>query len=341
MRPSASLRVSWSVVALSVVSLGLLGFATMAATTVSRDPDVRINEPLATGLKRTKTPHVAMRGDRVYVTYLQQRYFTSFDPFFTVSVNQGGTWRLADERMNTNFAVSSSDGRMRRSITLPAADGSLFNLQESDFANKDLYVRYSPDGGETWPAAPKRVTLNLEEIINHSGTLAVASGGVAYVLRSESTSLDPDTGFSNIEVNVTTNAGSTWSADKRVNFDDGGSPFSTFERSTRPVACADSTGRLYVAWRDQRNPTNLNDLNAVPGRIAFRRSLDRATTFLPATSDIRLDSSDGADASAFTESRLPAIACTEDGVVAVVWEDLRGDSRRSSQTSVPTRARLG
>ncbi len=324
MRPSASLRVSWNVVALSVVSLGLLGFATMAATTVARDPDVRINEPLATGLKRTKIPHVAMSGDRVYVTYLQQRYFTSFDPFFTLSVNQGGTWRLADERLNTNFAVSSSDGRMRRSITLPAADGSLFNLQESDFANKDLYVLYSPDGGETWPGAPKRVTLNVEEIINHGGTLAVANGGVAYVVRSESTSLDPDSGFSNIELNVTTNAGSTWSADKRVNFDDGGSPFSTFERSTRPVACADSTGRLYVAWRDQRNPTDLNDLNAVPGRILFRRSLDRATTFLPATSDIRLDSSDGADASAFTESRRPAIACTEDGVVVVVWEDLRG-----------------
>ncbi|NJN63910.1 MAG: hypothetical protein HC882_02880 [Acidobacteria bacterium] len=324
MRPPRSPRSTVRSLAVRVaLAAAALGIASLASETVLRAPDTRINEVLPSGNKRTQTPHVSIVGSRVYVTYLEQRYFTSFDPYFTVSVNQGGTWRAADERLNTNFAVSSSDGRMRRAITLPTPDGALFNLQESDFANRNLYVRFSPDGGETWPAPPKRVTLNTEEVVNHSGSMAVSSGARAFVVRSESTSLDPDTGFSNIELNVTLNGGTTWSTDKRVNFDDGGSPFSTFERSTRPAICADATGRVYVAWRDRRDPANLQNLTEVPGRIQFRRSLDAATTFLPATGDIRLDSGDGATTPSFTDSRLPRVDCRDDGAVAVVWEDRR------------------
>ena len=143
----------WTLTALAVLVAGL------ATSAVLRTPDVQVNPPLAVGLKETKAPEISLSGNRAYAIYLQQRYFTSFDPYFQVSVNQGGTWRASDERLNTNFGTSSSDGRMKSARVDHASDETLFALFQDDFFFGDVWVHYSPDGGESWPGSPKRVTL--------------------------------------------------------------------------------------------------------------------------------------------------------------------------------------
>ncbi|RMF72781.1 MAG: hypothetical protein D6738_10400, partial [Acidobacteria bacterium] len=116
-----------------------------------------------------------------------------------------------------------------------------------------------------------------------------------------------------------TNGGQSWSPERKVNIDEGGSPFSTFERATDPAICADDAGHVYVAWVDRRDPADVNNLDPVPGRILLRRSEDFGQTFLPTGGEIRLDVGDAA----MTESQAPAIDCRADGTVVVAWEDLR------------------
>lgn len=304
----------WALTSLAVVIAGL------ATGAVLRAPDVQVNPPLAVGLKKTRAPEISLSGNRAYAIYLQQRYFTSFDPYFQVSVNQGGTWRSSDERLNTNFGTSSSDGRMKSARVDHGPDDTVFALFQDDFFFGDVWVHHSPDGGESWPGSPTKVTATGFDSATVGPRMAVASGGRAYVVWQDARD-SPGSSFPSVFFTSTPDGGQNWSLEKFLNIDDGGSPFARYEKSGDADVCADESGRVYVVWGDRRHPTDTSNFDDWPGRIKLRRSLDQGATFLPVDDEIRLDVSD--DGATETVSSKPRIACRNDGTVVVAWEDER------------------
>jgi hypothetical protein len=297
------------------VVLGALAMASFAADVTLRSPDVQVDPGLSV-LTETKGPDIDLQGERAYATYLEQRYFTPFDPFFTVSVNQGGTWRSAAQRLNTNFSVSDSNGRMGRAIVRSASDGGVFVLMQTDFFFADPYVTHSPDGGETWGPPVKIDTLGFDEK-KRGVELEAGTGGRAWAAWFDSRGAAGST-WSSIYFTRTLDGGATWEQEREINIDEGGA--FNYERSAEPALCSNDAGRVYLAWQDQRDLGGGGSSD--PGRILLRYSEDDGATWLPAGAEIRLDRGDEASGTEH-ESLHPAIDCRADGTVVVAWEDQR------------------
>ena len=301
--------------------LGLL--ATGAA--VLREPDLQVdvNEGLFLTSSKTRAPRIALQGGSVYAIYQDRRYFTGYDSYVNLSVNQGGTWRTGDTRLNTNFPPGWADGGSME-LAVPALDdaGRLYVMMLEDLLGK-VFVHVSSDGGVTWPGDPQAVTDNDADEVNpwltRRALLEATGDGTVNVVWEDNRS-NPSTGYGNVRVRTSFDAAQTWGTEVSVNIDEGGGGETNFERATEPAVCRDAAGTLYVAYRDRRDPNPQSTLPH-PGRILLRYSNDNGLTFLPAGAEVRLDAGDSGPTQ--SESQAPALACGGAGVVVAVWQDRR------------------
>jgi hypothetical protein len=298
---------------------------------VRRDPDSRVDRPgnEDTQISEARNPAVALDGSRVYAVYMDRRYGTQYDPQFNVSVNEGGTWRTGDVRLNTNFVPGFSDGGGMEFV-YPAVDpaGNVYVLMQDDTFGT-LYAHTSPDEGESWPGNPQKLTLNESNpeqffFTLRSAIAALAEGHAAVVWADEQeNSLE---GRGNVRLRITQDAGETWLPDQQVNIADESLPFiGDEERATQPATCGTAADRLYVTWRDKGDP-DPDVTGDFPGRILLRYSEDGGQTFLPDGAEIRLDRLDDGDPEA--EAARPSVGCLDGGTAAVAWEDQRAGEKQ-------------
>jgi hypothetical protein len=313
-------------VARGLLIAAIVGLLAASGWAVRRAPDQRVDRPgnEDTQISEARNPALVIDDGRVYATYMDRRYGTQYDPSFNVSVNEGGTWRTGDVRLNTNFLPGFADGGGME-FAYPAVDpaGNVYVLMQDDLFGT-LYAHASPDRGESWPGDPQKLTLNesnpVEPWFTLSSTVVALGPGKAAVIWAD----EKENGLSgrgNVRLRITQDGGGSWLADQQINIEDETLPFiGDEERATAPVACGDPDDRLYVAWRDKGDP-DPDVTDEFPGRVLLRYSEDGGQTFLPAGDEIRLDRLDTGDPQA--EARAPALDCRAGGAVAVAWEDDR------------------
>ncbi len=336
-------RLALGVIGLALVSAG----ARPAAAQSPKSPDARVESPLPGALSSNivDAASVELKNDRAYSAYIRRRYFNGHEAVFNVSVNQGATWRDADQRVSTNFSPGSIDGDMKLALARSAGDQFVYVLfANRNFDNGDFYVVASSDRGETFGAPINLALLYAPPSglpLSYGHTLLAVPGGKAYAIwhdESEGGGL----GLNSVYLRATTNGGASWAAKRKLNIVD---LSAQVERATEVTACADANRRVHVAWKDRRHPTPMNT-GSYPGRILIRSSADDAVTF---GSEKKLDSGDTAPAG--TESELPRLVCfgtPAAGTVAAVWQDQRGGdwdiyfniSRDGGATWLPTEVRV-
>lgn len=284
-----------------------------------RDPDLRVDPP--GGLyanSSTKPPAITIDGSRVYVVFTDQKNWLGFDPFFNLSVNEGGTWNDADRRLNTNTQAGAPGGDTAFGLVSAPGDNYVYVLYVSnDGSLATPTARVSSDRGETWPGNP--TALSTLDTQRYQFRLVAVSGGKAHALWTDARN-GGGGDLVSIWMRTTTNGGTSWNPDKRVNIPNPEIASEEFERATEPAICAYGSN-FFAVWRDKRHPSNNQNLLPWPGQIRLRYSTNDAASFLPASSEIRLDRGDTSPAE--TESQKPAIACRADGTVVVAWQDAR------------------
>ncbi|MCU0252925.1 MAG: thrombospondin type 3 repeat-containing protein [Acidobacteria bacterium] len=310
--------------ALSALTLALAAAAGQPAAAQSpKSPDAKVEAPLPGALSSSlvDAASIDLKSDRAFSAYIRRRYFNGHEAVFNVSVNQGATWRDADQRISTNFQPGSIDGDMKLAIARSSGDQYLYVLfANRNFDNGDFYVVSSSDRGETF-SNPINLALlyapPASQPLSYGHTLIAVPGGKAHAIwhdESEGSGL----GLNSVYIRSTSNGGGSWAAKKKLNIVD---LSAQVERATEVSACADNNRRVHVAWKDKRHPTPSNT-GTYPGRILIRSSADDAGTWGP---EKRLDSGDTAPTN--TESELPKLACfgtAGAGTVAAAWQDVRG-----------------
>lgn len=318
--PRASARAAWVLFAAFFV---LVPAAAAQSTGVDQRADRERSIRNAT-VVAAKRPRIVVRGDRVWVAFLDARYTAVTEPYVNVSVSGGARWNGDDRRLNTEAAGSADYGDVQIAST---GDGNVYALLLSnDGPFRDPTLTASRDGGGTWPGPPLTWLSERPSVERHEFTLAAGPGGRAYAAWRDNRNIGPASTDWSIFLRRTTDGGATWKAEQQLNVNEPPPPdgFGSRERSHEPALCAAAPARLYMAWRDRRHPTSTGSLAALPGRIVFRYSTDGGATLVP-TSETRLDRADRntQNPSAETDSQRPALACDDAGTVAAAWEDAR------------------
>ncbi len=318
-----SRRVLASVLVFAGILLGVGGWLAISAEL--RDPDRRVDRlDWASQKTRKRGLSLDVVGQKAYAVYLDRRYYVGYDPYFNVSVNQGGTWRQADQRLNESLSPGNPNFDSIRSAVAANDEDYVYAMFVSSYTDTNVMrANASADGGRSWfnswrkvpQAAPDQESLFEQR-------LAAGQGPHAYVAWQDARDGDPGAGTFSVWLGRTEDGGATWEQEQRVNIPDEfwGSPNPGMERASEPALCADGTGRVYVAWTDRRDPLDSGVTQTKPGRILLRYSADHGATLLPADGEIRLDTGDTDYSS---ESRYPAAGCDDTGLVAVAWEDDR------------------
>ncbi len=234
-------------------------------------------------------------GLAVHVAYMDRRNGEA-DIYYRRSTTGGSTWTGADVRLDSGTAG------VHASVypALVAGWGDNVAAVWADFRDdadaRNIYKRYSTSDGGTWSATDTRIDTGLDRDCFGVSAAMDATGGVyvayEYVEANRSR---------RIYVSRSVDGGATFSAPVRVDHNAGPNP----QIASDAHVAVDQTGRVYVAWRDNRNGS---------GDIYFNRSLDFGATW--SGTDTRLDSGAG-------YSDRPRIAATSTGSVYVVFEDDR------------------
>ncbi len=290
------------------LACAVAALAAFAATI--REPDQRVDTQLATN--STSAAHALsldMGEEWTYAGYLRRRYLTGHDAYVNISVNQGGTWRHGDTRLNTLWDPGVFEGDMERCIVRQGGDDRVHALMvRRDILSKDAYTTSSADRGLSWSTpAPLTAYANVDA---RAHDLIARSGGRAHVLvQDERDSAGGFLGYWSVWLRSTVDGGAQWRPWQRVNIASNASR----ERATEPAFCADGLGNVHVVWRDEFDGASPG---IMPGDIRYRRfGADGSSP----GSELRLDASDLPR----TKSSSPAIACNEAGSVFVAWADER------------------
>ncbi|MBP7146678.1 MAG: thrombospondin type 3 repeat-containing protein [Acidobacteria bacterium] len=317
----------WSICGLRLgmvfAGLALLAIAGSPAPAAElRNPDQLVEAPPPGVLSKSllSEPSLDVKADRVSATYIRRRYFTGHDVYFNVSVNQGGTWRGSDTRVNTQAPPGNAEGDTKLSIVRAAGDGFVALLMVSRSSIRgETWVTTSIDNGETWRPPTNATTYALDNM-SWGHRLAAVPGGRAHALWYDEPDNMGGAGLTNVYMRSTQNGGTSWAPKRKVNIGD--APFTDFERALEPTICADNFGRVYIAYRDNRSAVSGSNTLYNPGRILLRTSLDHGVTLT--AGERRLDTGDMPLPG--TESVKPELACygsATSGSAAVVWQDAR------------------
>jgi hypothetical protein len=149
--------------------------------------------------------------------------------------------------------------------------------------NREIFFKRSTDGGASW-SANKRLTWTSGS--SNSPAIAVNGTGNLYIVWYDNTS-----GNMEIYFKESTDGGASWSANKRLTWNSGG--------SYHPALAAESSDRLHLVWDDETSGSE----------IYYKTSTDDGVTW---SANKRFTWTAGA-------SYSPAVAVDSSGRIYVVW----------------------
>ena len=152
--------------------------------------------------------------------------------------------------------------------------------------NSEIYYKKSGDGGTTW-SPDKRLSWTPGD--SYAPAIVADPGGNLHVVWDDTTPWKRG-----IYYRKSTNAGATWSANKRLTW--------TAIHSYWPAIAADSFGQIHLIWQDD----SFGNYD-----LFYRKSTDGGMTF---GARRRLTYTSGA-------SQVPDIAVDQSGSIYVVWQD--------------------
>ena len=236
---------------------------------------------------------VAAQGTNVFAAYLDRRSGDA-DVRYTLSTDSGGSWRATD----IGVATSGSD---EVEPSLFASSSRVYVAYEKFSGSyRRIYVK-SASGGFTSFGSESRAdnTPSKNDAFYVRGVVA-SSGGGNDTLVLVWQRLDVEDGSRDIYLQRSTNNGVAWlGSDVRVNSVAGGADL--------PRIATDGNGKVFVAWRDQRN--NKSEV--------FFATYDAGTDTLGANRAL----------SGGMAGANPTVAADATGNVHVAWTDLRGTKK--------------
>lgn len=232
-------------------------------------------------------PLLGAAGRVVYLTWLQTRTGTT-DVLFRRSEDAGLTWSDA-------VALSESGANVYSDLQFAHDDsGSLYVLWAEDRQqDRTLVFRRSIDNGTSWDG-PVRFGLGAGRRGAGQPVMAVGPTGLVVVAWSDSVN-----GRNDVYVTVSRDRGQRWQDPVRMDRDDPGTAVSQL-----PSIAVDRTGRIAVAWEDDRA--------GLPG-VFLNASGDAGLNWL--RTDLRVDAP-----AVNTQARRPRLAIDASGRIHVVWE---------------------
>jgi len=212
------------------------------------------------------------------------------------SADGGLTW-LADDIRVEQDDVNDADSENPKIV----CQGQTIVVVWEDKRNgggEDVYMNRSTDGGDTWLAADVRLDVNDAESADAEDLRVCASGSYIYVAWTDDRAVEE---HHDSYLAVSTDFGSTWSEDKKVN-----ALASDLAECFELELCC-SGDHVYVSWVDDRRLPERN--------IYIQVSHDAGQTWQP--EDIRID-----DGPFSADER--DLHCSGN-VLVMIWEDNRDD----------------
>jgi len=212
--------------------------------------------------------------DNIWAYYGQQIYYRK-------SADGGGSW-------TTIKKITSTGGN---SITPDIAVDSSFRVHvvwdNNGPGSDQIYYKKSTNGGVAW-SYWKRLTFSYPNWSRTPDIIVDSSDNLHLVWE------DDKPGNKEIYYKKSTDAGTTWTAAKRLTWTAGGSVF--------PAICVDSSNKIHVFWNDDTPGNN---------EIYYRKSTDGGTTW---SSVQRLTWTAGS-------SENPTVAADSLGNLQLMWSD--------------------
>lgn len=192
-----------------------------------------------------------------------------------------------DVRVSQDFTNS---GQRNPSLGADGSGNIYVAWDDSRDGDKNIYFSKSVDGGLTW-SDDKRVDDDTNNGTQVNPSLGVDGSGNIYVAWQDSRN-----GATDIYFSKSTNGGSTWSANTRVD--------NSAQQLFVPSLTVDGSGNIYVVW-----------YNGNFDKISFSKSTDGGSTW---SNDIRLDQP-------HTDNWKSSTSLSVDGSgnVYVAWDDNR------------------
>jgi len=190
--------------------------------------------------------YVAWKDPRNAFLDLSCNCLRDMDVFASRSTDNGGSW-------GADVQITGDDGLSSQSRPhLAYSDGTLFTVwtDSRDVALTDdrhpaIYFARSVDGDQTWNPTNLQINTNEVSSIALNPVVAADDDGVLYV----SWSGDYLDTARDIFFARSLDNGDTWQVERRVNTDAIGA------RQGAPALALSTTGRVYLAWHDERNGT--------------------------------------------------------------------------------------
>ena len=202
--------------------------------------DVRLNTSPA-GAGRAGGSRLCSDGDRVYAIWGDSRN-ANHSLYLNRSLDGGRTWLGSDVRVDTDTTGTTSSYNPR----IACDELAVHVVWTEQAAGADQIIRYrrSTDGGETWPAAPRRLSDIRIPSRNATQAEIQVEGRRVYVAWLEKT----DTSFDYDDVYFvrSLDAGASWSRPRKLRTN----PDTMKFFGLRLDADGDN---VYVAWKEDRS----------------------------------------------------------------------------------------
>jgi hypothetical protein len=173
--------------------------------------DVRLDTDTA-GAAVSQLPRIACSGSNVCVIWGDGRNGT-IDVYLNRSADNGATWLVADQRLNTGpagvrYAINSR-------IAMDGSTAVVTWTEDRTTVNKhDVYINRSVNGGATWLVSDVRVSTDTIGTNEKAKPLICAGGGIVFLVWLDFRNGTKEDVYSN----VSADGGVTWlAADVRLN----------------------------------------------------------------------------------------------------------------------------
>ena len=255
--------------------------ASTRAGAILDGPNARITDAGLGQYDDAELPNLAVLGNSVYATWLDDRYGNDDSVFFACFTDGGATF-------SPSVALSPADA-VNPHIAL-APDGTLYATYSLDQdSDNNIILRKSSDLGQSWSEPQQLTNIDAADEVA-SWDLAVDGGGQIVLPWVEEFY-----GESNLNLATSSDGGASFATLVDIEDDQGEYPTVSDQREVA-VALGSGEGadeRAYVAWRDDRNvqdeiwftratldgtpPTAPTNVQAQPGDTVIALSWQAAT----------------------------------------------------------------
>ncbi|MBI2374678.1 MAG: exo-alpha-sialidase [Deltaproteobacteria bacterium] len=218
--------------------------------------------------------------------------------YFSRSTDGGSTWSASTLVNDGDRGLSPTSTQRWPTIATEPGGGIVAAWEDgrnARFYNVDFYFGRSTDNGATWAPNTK---LNDNGPASGRERVVLAALGAGSIVAAWS---DSRNGNADIYFTSSTDGGTTWSANRKVNDDSGAA-------TQRHPAIVVSNGTIVIMWEDSRNVASNSNYD-----VYYSRSTDGGLTW-SASTRLTVDGN--------FQGR-PALATGPGGKLVAVWEDHR------------------